>query len=257
MDLSAMLGEHWAKISSYLKSITRKFCQKCDQFVQKLITNLRSPHFVNKAIKPLGKKGRMRNTDLKIFCPSRRYSSWISWAAKFPHCNSEPVDRPLPLPCLKSMVPRRSAWSLVALFNISIWHIDCRYIDTFEKYRYRYRYGEVENIDIDIDIDRAILKNIDIDIDIDKEILENIDIDIDKEILENIDIDKILNRLEFGISNRATLACALSWEQEAKSLVSQSLSLKKKLKKEKKKLKKLKKIEEIFFGKPKFWEKKN
>ena len=33
-------------------------------------------------------------------------------------------------------------------------------------------------------------------------VLENID--IDKEISENIDIDKILNRLEFGISNRAT-----------------------------------------------------
>ena len=33
-----------------------------------------------------------------------------------------------------------------------------------------------------------------------------IDIDIDKEILENIDIDKISNRLEFGISNRATLS---------------------------------------------------
>ena len=67
----------------------------------------------------------------------------------------------------------------VALFDISISNIDCRYIDTFEKYRYRYRYryGEVENIDIDIDIDRAILKNIDIDIDIDKAILENIDID--------------------------------------------------------------------------------
>ena len=49
-------------------------------------------------------------------------------------------------------------------------------------------------------------KNIGIDIDIDKEILENIDIDIniDKEIWENIDIDKISNRLEFGISNRAT-----------------------------------------------------
>ena len=40
-------------------------------------------------------------------------------------------------------------------------------------------------------------------IDIDNEILENID--IDKKILENIDIDKILNRLEFGISNRARL----------------------------------------------------
>ena len=34
--------------------------------------------------------------------------------------------------------------------------------------------------------------------------MENIDIDIEKEISENIDIDKILNRLEFGISNRAT-----------------------------------------------------
>ena len=30
-------------------------------------------------------------------------------------------------------------WEL-ALFDISIWHIDCRYIDTFEKYRYRYQY---------------------------------------------------------------------------------------------------------------------
>jgi hypothetical protein len=58
-----------------------------------------------------------------------------------------------------------------------------------------------KNIGIDIDIDKDILENIDIDID--KDILENIDIDIDKEILENIDIDKILNRLEFGISNRA------------------------------------------------------
>ena len=61
----------------------------------------------------------------------------------------------------------------------------------------------MENIDIDneilenIDIDKKILENIDID----KEIFENID--IDKEIFENIDIDKILNRLEFGISNRA------------------------------------------------------
>ena len=36
----------------------------------------------------------------------------------------------------------------------------------------------------------------------DKDILENID--IEKEISENIDIDKISNRLEFGISNRAT-----------------------------------------------------
>ena len=64
----------------------------------------------------------------------------------------------------------------------------------------------LENIDIDINIDKDILENIDIDIDIDKEILENIDIDIDidKDILENIDIDKISNRLEFGISNRAS-----------------------------------------------------
>ena len=84
--------------------------------------------------------------------------------------------------------------SWVALFDISIWHIDCRYIDTFEKYRYRYqyRYGEVENIDIDIDIDMVIFENIDIDI------------VIDKAILQNIDIDKILNRFKFGISNRAT-----------------------------------------------------
>ena len=28
--------------------------------------------------------------------------------------------------------------------------IDCRYIDTFEKYRYRYWYGHFENIDIDM-----------------------------------------------------------------------------------------------------------
>ena len=48
-----------------------------------------------------------------------------------------------------------------------------------------------------------ILENIDININIDKKNLENIDINIDKEISENIDIDKILNRLEFGISNRA------------------------------------------------------
>ena len=59
---------------------------------------------------------------------------------------------------------------------------------------------ENNDIDIDIDIDTDILENIDIDID--KDTFENID--IDKEILENINIDKILNRLEFGISNRAT-----------------------------------------------------
>ena len=73
---------------------------------------------------------------------------------------------------------------LLLLVKISIGNIDCRYIDTFEKYRYRYRYGEVENIDID----RAILKNI----------------DIDKAILQNIDIYKISNRFKFGISNRAS-----------------------------------------------------
>ena len=58
------------------------------------------------------------------------------------------------------------------------------------------------------DIDKGILENIIINkaipknIDIDKEILENND--IHKEILENINIDEILNRLEFGISNRVT-----------------------------------------------------
>ena len=46
----------------------------------------------------------------------------------------------------------------------------------------------------------VILENIDIDIDM--VILENID--INKAILQNIDIDKISNRLEFGISNRAS-----------------------------------------------------
>ena len=99
--------------------------------------------------------------------------------------------------------------SSVGLFDISISNIDCRYIDTFEKY---------SDIDIDIDmvifenidIDKANLKNIDIDkevlenIDIDKEILENIDIDIDKEILENINIDididkKILENINIDI----------------------------------------------------------
>ena len=71
----------------------------------------------------------------------------------------------------------------VALFDISISNIDCRYIVTFEKYRYRY--GHFENIDID----KAILENIDIKIDIDKAILINIDIDIDRKSLKNIDID--------------------------------------------------------------------
>ena len=63
-----------------------------------------------------------------------------------------------------------------------------------------------------IDIDKDNLKNIDIDINIDMVILENIvdmdfleNINIDKGILQNIDIDKISNRLEFGISNRASV----------------------------------------------------
>ena len=79
--------------------------------------------------------------------------------------------------------------SEVALFDISIWHIDCRYIDTFEKHRYRYRYWyeEVENIDID----KVILENIDINIDIDMVILENIDIDID--------IDKAIPKISISI----------------------------------------------------------
>ena len=58
----------------------------------------------------------------------------------------------------------------------------------------------------------VIFENIVIDIDIDKEVLENIDINIDKEISENIDIDKIWNRLEFGISNRAS-KCAIVRKQ--------------------------------------------
>ena len=63
----------------------------------------------------------------------------------------------------------------------------------------------LKNKNIDIDIAMVILENIDMDIGID--FLENIDniIDIDKGIWQNIDIDKISYRLEFGISNRATL----------------------------------------------------
>ena len=56
----------------------------------------------------------------------------------------------------------------------------------------------MKNIDIGIDMDMVILEDIDIDIDF----LENINIDTG--ILKNIDIDKILYRLEYGISNRAT-----------------------------------------------------
>ena len=58
--------------------------------------------------------------------------------------------------------------ALRRLFDISISNIDCRYIDTFEKYRYRY--GHFENNDIDID--KVILENIDIGTDIDKAILK-------------------------------------------------------------------------------------
>ena len=42
--------------------------------------------------------------------------------------------------------------------------------------------------------------------------MENIDVDINKDISENIDINKILNRLEFDISNRANVQSLLkSW----------------------------------------------
>ena len=60
------------------------------------------------------------------------------------------------------------------------------------------------------------MKNIDIDIEIVMVISENIDIaiDIDKGILQNIDIDKILYRLEFGISNRATCCAILTLSQQ-------------------------------------------
>ena len=34
--------------------------------------------------------------------------------------------------------PKRASPSQLALFDISISNIDCRYINTFEKYRYRY-----------------------------------------------------------------------------------------------------------------------
>ena len=60
--------------------------------------------------------------------------------------------------------PVKNIFLLLLLVQISIWNIDCRYIDIFEKYRYRY--GEVENIDIDM----VIFENIDIDIVIDKAI---------------------------------------------------------------------------------------
>ena len=80
----------------------------------------------------------------------------------------------------------------------------------------------LKNIDIDIDnskkywhhIDKRIWQNIDIDIE--KAIMKNIA--IDKETLENIDIDKILNRLEFGISNRAIEAPWLDFPKVLKNI---------------------------------------
>ena len=47
---------------------------------------------------------------------------------------SLPVDLFSPAVISSTVLPGKH----VALFDISIWHIDCRYIDTFEKYRYRY-----------------------------------------------------------------------------------------------------------------------
>ena len=43
-----------------------------------------------------------------------------------------------PPPASSKQIP--GALKYLALFDISIWHIDCRYINTFEKYRYRYQY---------------------------------------------------------------------------------------------------------------------
>ena len=65
-------------------------------------------------------------------------------------------------------------------------------------------------MDIGINIDKDNLKNIYIDMVILENIYINIDIifleniAINKGILQNIDFDKILYRLEFGISNRAS-----------------------------------------------------
>ena len=53
----------------------------------------------------------------------------------------------------------------IALFDILIWNINCRYIDT---YRYGYDKDNLENIVNDID--KGILENIDIDIAIDKDL---------------------------------------------------------------------------------------
>ena len=64
----------------------------------------------NRAIKPLGKIRRVQNNDLKnifFLLGDAAVWSWNSCAAQFPHCNSEPVDRPLKMPEIK-MEPRRS-----------------------------------------------------------------------------------------------------------------------------------------------------
>ena len=85
-----------------------------------------------------------------------------------------PVERDR-LPSKDPVFPvEGSAWhsegltllALRRLFDISISNIDCRYINTFEKYQYRY--GHFENIDID----KAILENINIENDIVKENLK-------------------------------------------------------------------------------------
>ena len=48
------------------------------------------------------------------------------------------LDRRGPLGTLSVTVLDRRGPSWLALFDISISNIDCRYIDTFQKYRYRY-----------------------------------------------------------------------------------------------------------------------
>ena len=52
----------------------------------------------------------------------------LMWHLRCPHCR----------PC----IPFLFSLFLLALFDISISDIDCRYIDTYIKYRYRYRYRQ-------------------------------------------------------------------------------------------------------------------
>ena len=86
---------------------------------------------------------------------------------------------------LSSQVGDRGGYEGIALFDISISNIDCRYIDTFKKYQYHI---DIEMVIFEnIDIDKGILENIDIEIDINKAILKNKD--IDRKSLRNIDID--------------------------------------------------------------------